>query len=491
MDNANKILGYIFRISITLAHKTLIFLGKLIELILKTFFAILAGTAATQAATTQHNASFKDNPGELISYFNRGIRFGDKATSIETSTRHTIIFGSPGSSKSLSVIVPTLLSSKGEKSYVVRDPAGELYKLCSGYLKKQGYDVRVINLSQAHLSSDAWNPLEGSLTDGDLNRLAELVVASNYGTSEGDAYWRHSAKELAFVMMKILKEQPAYYHNFYNLKRLVEKFASDDSALDPFIAKSTDEDLKLAYASIIAIPDKTRLSTVATLKSSLSSFADNDLAQVSANTTFDWSITRNKPTCIFVQSSVLDDKYLNLYQSVLFFRLMNDLMKEVPKTGLPVAILIDESSSLSLGGFLETILATSRKYKISIVLVYQGYSQMERTYTKAGAESIMACCYSKLYMAGQTLSTAQELEQLLGKTEVTDENGKKTIQPLMSAYNIRTMNQGEGLLLCGNHPAILLQTTPYYKTWRFKERSKISPLEINPITQQILAKLPL
>jgi type IV secretory pathway TraG/TraD family ATPase VirD4 len=290
--------------------------------------------------------------------------------------------------------------------------------------------------------------------------------------------------------MKILKTQPPQYHNFYNLKRLCEKFASDDKALDKYVIHAP-EDLQLAYASIISIPDKTRLSTVATLKASLASFADNNLAQVSAITTFDWSITRIRPTCIFVQASVLDDKYLNLYQSILFFRLMNSLMTDTAKDGLPVVLAIDEASSLSLGNFLETILATSRKYKISILLIYQSFAQVERAYGKAGAESIISCCYSKLYMSGQNLSTAQELQQMLGTTTVTDENGAKRVEPLMSAYAIRTMKQNNAILLCGNHPAIIADIKPYYKVSRFKERSKILPTVITPISQITIPQLPL
>lgn len=488
MENANKIIRWILEFSLKMAWKTVVFVGKVIELAIKTFFMLVAGTSDSKAS--QHNAGFMENPSSLISFWNKGVRIGDRALSIETCTRHLAVFGAPGSSKSLAVVATTLLSSKGEKSYVVRDPAGELHRLTSGYLKQQGYDVRVINLSNAHLSSDAWNPLDGDLSDADLGRLAELVTTPNNGGNEGESYWRHSAKELAFVLMKILKTQDPKYHNFYNLKRLCEKFASDDKALDQYVIHAS-EDLQLAYASIISTPDKTRLSTVATLKASLACFADTNLAQISSKSTFDWSITRTRPTCIFVQASVLDDKYLNLYQSILFFRLMNSLMTGGPNIGLPVVLAIDEASSLSLGTFLETILATSRKYKISILLIYQSFSQVERAYGKAGAESVISCCYSKLYMAGQNLTTAQELQQMLGTTTVTDENGTKRIEPLMSAYAIRTMKKNKAILLCGNHPAIIAEIKPYYEIWRFRERSKISPTEITPISQVPISQLPL
>lgn len=491
MENVNKTLGYIFRISITLAHKTLIFLLKLIELILKTFFALVAGTAATQAATTQHNASFKDNPGELVSFWNKGFRVSDKAFSLETSSKHLAVFAPSGGGKTLSLFANTLLSANGEKSFITRDPASQLYNLCSGQLAQKNYRNIVINVNHALLSSGAFNPIGGKLTNGELNRLAEIIVSSAYQGSTGDPYWQNSAKELCFVLLRLLKAQPEEYHTLYNLKRMVEAIAADEQSLDRMvIAQAYDDDFTRAYAAILATPDKTKLNTISTLKNSLIAFSDNDLAKVSATSTFDWSELRTQPTAVFIVSSVLDDKYLALYQNLLFYSVLNQLMKEIPsKDALPVQVLVDEASTLTLGNsFLSTALSNCRKYGVHLALAYQSPAQLE-VYPPAERKAILANIYSSLFYPGQTIDVAKSLEETLGKTTITDEKGTRT-EPLMSAANIRTM-QGKAILLCGNHPAILLDIKPYYTIWRFKERSKIPPVPIVPIPQQTLAKLPL
>lgn len=491
MENANKILGYIFRISITLAHKSLIFLGKLIELILKTFFALIAGTAATQAATTQHNASFKENPGELISFWNKGFRVSDKAFSLETSSKHLAVFAPSGGGKTLSLFANTLLSANGEKSFIVRDPASQLYNLCSGHLSQKKYRNIVINVNRALLSSGAFNPIGGKLTNGELNRLAEIIVSSAYQGGTGDPYWQNSAKELCFVLLKLLKAQPEEYHTLYSLKRITETLAADEKSLDRMVLQqSHDDDFVRAYASILATPDKTRLNTISTLKNSLLAFSDEDLAKVSSTSTFDWSELRTRPTAVFIVSSVLDDRYLALYQNLLFYSVLNQLMKEIPsKDELPVQLLVDEASTLTLGNsFLSTALSNCRKYSIHLALAYQSPAQLE-VYPPAEKKAILGNIYSTLFYPGQTIDVARTVEEILGKTTITDEKGTRT-EPLMSAANIRTL-QGKAILLCGNHPAILLDIKPYYTIWRFKERSKIPPAPIVPIPQQTLAKLPL
>lgn len=204
MERAFQILGYVLKLSFRLAHKTVIFLGKLIDLIIKSFFSILLGTDES-SANTQHNASFKENPSELISFWNKGFRIGDKALTLETSSKHLAVFAPSGGGKTLSVFANTLLSANGEKSFIVRDPASQLYNLTSGLLAQRNYRIIVINVNRAHLSSDAYNPLAGNLNTGELNRLAEVIVSSAYQGSTGDPYWQNSAKELCYVLLKLLK----------------------------------------------------------------------------------------------------------------------------------------------------------------------------------------------------------------------------------------------------------------------------------------------
>ncbi len=75
---------------------------------------------------------------------------------------HSIVIGSTGSGKTTAFINPMiqLLGSSGAgSSMIISDPKGELFSLHSGFLKKRGYDVKVLDLRDTYRSY-RWNPLE-------------------------------------------------------------------------------------------------------------------------------------------------------------------------------------------------------------------------------------------------------------------------------------------------------------------------------------------
>lgn len=74
---------------------------------------------------------------------------------------HTLCVGTTSSGKTSRFVVPSLqlMSMTASKpSFVITDPKGELYEKCSNKFKKEGYDVKVINLRNPSESMQ-WNPL--------------------------------------------------------------------------------------------------------------------------------------------------------------------------------------------------------------------------------------------------------------------------------------------------------------------------------------------
>lgn len=75
---------------------------------------------------------------------------------------HALVIGTTGVGKTQILADPTIriLAHSGEKpSMIVADPKGELYEDNYNILKKEGYDVQVLNLDSPYISS-RWNPME-------------------------------------------------------------------------------------------------------------------------------------------------------------------------------------------------------------------------------------------------------------------------------------------------------------------------------------------
>ncbi len=74
---------------------------------------------------------------------------------------HTLVVGTTSSGKTQRFVVPSLqlMSMTAAKpSFVITDPKGELYSLCSNKFKSEGYDVKVLDL-RTPFASVQWNPL--------------------------------------------------------------------------------------------------------------------------------------------------------------------------------------------------------------------------------------------------------------------------------------------------------------------------------------------
>jgi len=92
------------------------------------------------------------------------VRAEEKGNSIHINfvePIHTLCVGTTSSGKTSRFVVPSLqlMSMTASKpSFVITDPKGELYEKCSNKFKKEGYDVKVLDLRNPFQSMQ-WNPL--------------------------------------------------------------------------------------------------------------------------------------------------------------------------------------------------------------------------------------------------------------------------------------------------------------------------------------------
>ena len=63
--------------------------------------------------------------------------------------------------KTTSYVIPTILSfarQKIKRSLIISDPKGEVYKYTAEELKKQGYEIKLLNFRN-YRKSECWNML--------------------------------------------------------------------------------------------------------------------------------------------------------------------------------------------------------------------------------------------------------------------------------------------------------------------------------------------
>ena len=86
---------------------------------------------------------------------------------------NVLVVGGSGSGKSASYVIPNACQLLG--SYVFTDPKGELYDETAGYLKANGYNIKVLNLVKPQYS-DGYNPLMHISSEIDVDVIANKQI---------------------------------------------------------------------------------------------------------------------------------------------------------------------------------------------------------------------------------------------------------------------------------------------------------------------------
>jgi len=71
-----------------------------------------------------------------------------------------------------------------------------------------------------------------------------------------------------------------------------------------------------------------------------------------------------------------------------------------PELKIPVRFLIDECANVGKIPNLDKILATCRKYRLSVVPIFQNYSQVVQVYGKEIANNIISNCDTFVFLGG-------------------------------------------------------------------------------------------
>lgn len=423
----------------------------------------------------EHKASFGIS-GTLLSSFNFGFCLtGSKCLDRKNSYQNALIIGGTGVGKSSVVLIPSLFKMKG--SYIIHDPSGELYQKTAGYLRFRGYNIRVLNFTNPQKSS-GYNPLQRITTTSDVQKIASMLVKTAMGESSKDPFWNIQAIALISMLINIIKTQESEYHNLFNVRQLLNRMGGSPESVDALFSEYADDILFAEYKSFISYDDKVISGVTATCKAALQIFNDAAVAKVCCFDTIDFQSFRNKPTALYIQNSVADQKYYSVLTSIFFEQFFSFLLGRFPeKHEQDVFLLIDEASSLNLPT-LPLAVANVRKHRAGIMLLVQDFNQLIHYYGKYDADGIKANCFTKMFFTGQSLETATELERILGKYEYKDKEGHKVVRSLMTNDEIRMMNINKALLICGHHPPFKVKLHPYYKKYRYRDYSKITAGDI-------------
>ena len=436
---------------------------------------------------TGYNAEFAPAWTLLSGSYKGFCLTGRKNLSVPMSYQNALVVGGTGAGKSSVVLIPSLFRMNA--SYIVNDPSGESHSKSAGRLNQMGYPIKVLNFADPSKSC-SYNPLERAQNSSDIQKIASILVSTSLGGNSKDPFWNTQATSLITMLITILKTQDKKYQNLYNVRQLLNQLGGSPKSVDALFSRYADETLFAEYKSFLSYDEKVITGVIATCKAALQIFSDDSVARITSSDNLNMQDFRARPTVLFIQNSVADQKYYSVLTSLLFEQFFSFILGRFPqKNEQDIFLLVDEASSLNLPT-LPLAVANVRKHRSGVMLIVQDFSQLVHHYGRYDADAIKSNCFSKLYFTGQSLETSKELEQTLGRFEYEDKEGKKNVRPLLTNDEIRMLKSSRALLICGHHAPIMVHLKPFYKNSTYRNYSSIpSPPVVSELSTDPLPVL--
>ncbi len=339
---------------------------------------------------------------------------------------NVLVVGGSGSGKSASYSIPNACQLLG--SYVFTDPKGELYDKTAGYLKKNGYEIKVLNLVNP-ANSDGYNPLMHISSELDVDVIANTIVKGQSAEgSKSDPYWEDMAEVLLKALIYyLIATRPEEEQNLASCSEMVRAANSNggNNLLTELINQLPhDHQARMNYKSIEIAPDKTYSSILSSLQSKLSKFDSKDIAEVTSTNTIDFEEIGNKKTAVYVISSDTHTAY-DFLLTIFFSQMIQQLYDFADKNGgrlkVPTYFILDEFANIGQIPDFDKKISTSRSRGISFSVILQNLDQLEAVYEKS-YETIMGNCDTHVFLGSNSYKTVEYFSKALGEKTITRDN---------------------------------------------------------------------
>lgn len=370
---------------------------------------------------------------------------------------NVLVIGGSGAAKTRSFVLPNILTAN--TNYVITDPKSEVLLATGGYLKEQGYDVRVLNLVNLE-QSDGYNPFCYLRDEKDVLKLVNNLIQSTTpkGSHESDPFWTKAETALLqAIILMLFQEAPEYEQNFSMVMRVLEYAEvreEDEGHVSPLDLLFESIERRKPDSVAVRQYKVFKLAAGKTAKSILVStavrLAPFNLPQIQALTDHDdmdlYTLGEKKVALYAVIPD--NDSTFNFLVSLLYaqaFQALYYSADQIHHGPLPrhVRFVLDEFAAMPLPGFTRE-LATMRSRSISASVIIQNMAQIKELY-KDSWETIPGNCDTILYLGGNESSTHKYVSEMLGKATIDTKTHGQT-KGKSGSYSTNFQMSGRELL---------------------------------------------
>ena len=366
---------------------------------------------------------------------------------------NVLVVGGSGSGKSATYSIPNAYQMLG--SYVFTDPKGELYDKTAGYLKANGYDIKVLNLVNPE-NSDGYNPLMHIQSEIDVDVIANTIIKGQDSDGKGsDPFWDNNAEMLLkSLIYYLLEKRPKEEINLTSCAEMVRAAASSNGTN---LLRELMSELPLSHPArtnfqsveVVAGSEKTYSSILSTLQSKLRKFDSQEIANVTSTNTINFEDIANHKTAVYVISSDTHTAY-NFLLTIFFAQMIQQLYNYADMNGgrlkVPTYFILDEFANIGQIPDFDKKISTSRSRGISFSVILQNLDQLEAVYEKS-YETIMGNCDTHVFLGSNSFKTVEYFSKQLGETTIARDTKSTNRDKNFSKQGYSTSDQIMGRAL--------------------------------------------
>lgn len=339
-----------------------------------------------------------------------------------------LVCGGSGSGKTMSISEPCMLEAMNS-SLVVTVTKRRIVDKYKQLFRSRGYVVEDMNYIDPEESTVSFDPIRYIKDCTDITYVARSIMLANpqkQGSSR-DPYWDEAAASLlcAEISYVIMTNEKATFADVIDAHMRL-KIAPDDEGIKTTLDDEFEE-IRKEYPGSFAIdnwktfcilPRTTAGCVLGTLTSALNAVFTPELCEMIRDIPpVDFKGLAQRKTVLFVSTSAVNPvlhNYVNIFYARMFRELF-EFAEKRPDGRLPVPTRIicdDFATGSRIMNFPEYI-SVFREGGISVTLLVQSESQLEKIYGSNDATTIINNCDTYIYLGGMDINTAKHISERL------------------------------------------------------------------------------
>lgn len=412
---------------------------------------------------------------------------------VDNGEYHNLIIGSTGSGKTECVVKPlvNLLSKKGE-SMVITDPKGEIYQYCGEYLKKQAYNIVILNFRDPE-KGNSWNPLALPYMyykQGNQDKATELLedVSLNilYDKSEGgdSAFWQKSAADyfsgLTMGLFMDAKEKEVNLNSINFMSTVGEERRGTKTYIQEYFNLKGEASPAYIFASnTINAPNDTKGGILSTFRQKIRLFSTKEnLSEMLSYSDFDMRDIGNKKTAVFM--IIHDEKktyhgLMTIFIKQCYETLIDCAQANGGKLTYRTNFILDEFANMPPLKDVDSMVTAARSRAIRFSFIIQNFAQLNDVYGEEVAQVIKGNCGNLIYLISTELKALEEISKMCGEVK-SKEKDKTASTPLVTVSDLQKLKLFQAIIIRWRKNPFKTDLAPDFKIdWGIERKDAVLP----------------